>query len=152
MDAMRNKVFISYSRQDKKLFNEFKTMLAPAIRKGIVDIWDDTQADIGGRWKDEIKQVLDSAGVAVLLVSDNFLASDFINKHELPPLLKAAENGGTKIFWIYLSSCLYEETEIANYHAAHDVKTPLDQMDKPKRKAMFSELAAKLIRIAQDPR
>jgi hypothetical protein len=34
----REKIFVSYSHKDKKLFDEFKTVLAPAIRKGIVDI------------------------------------------------------------------------------------------------------------------
>ena len=50
----REKIFVSYSHKDKKLFDEFKTVLAPAIRKGIVDIWDDTQIAAGAKWKEEI--------------------------------------------------------------------------------------------------
>lgn len=147
----RRKVFISYSHKDKNLFCEFKTMLAPAIAGGIVQLWDDTQIRPGTKWREEIANALASTRVAVLLVSSNFLASEFIAKNELPPLLKAAEQDGATIFWVYLSSCLYEQTKIANYQAAHDIAKPLDQLSKPKRQAILSELCARLIRLAETP-
>lgn len=148
----RDKIFVSYSHKDRKLFEEFKTMLAPAIRKGIVDLWDDTKITPGLIWKDEIKKALDSAKVAVLLVSPDFLASEFIAKDELPPLLTAAEKDGVIIFWVYLSSCLYEQTEIAKYQAAHDVSKPLDSLTKAKRKAIFSQVCDRLIKLAENPK
>jgi hypothetical protein len=145
----RSKVFISYSHKDKRLFEEFKTMLAPAIRKGIVDLWDDQRIAPGTQWRNEIQTALDSAKVAVLLVSQHFLASDFIAKHELPPLMKAAQDNGVLVFWVYLSSCLYEETEIAEYQAAHDISKPLDRLDKPERQAVLSKVCKTLVRLAQ---
>ena len=149
-ETKRNKVFVSYSHKDKKLFEEFKTMLAPAIRNGVVDIWDDTRIVPGAKWKDEILKALASAKVAVLLVSPQFLASEFIAQHELPPLLKAAQDDGVTVFWVYFSSCLYEQTEIATYQAAHDVSKPLDRLDKPERHAVLSKVCAKLVRVAQN--
>jgi hypothetical protein len=38
---IRKRIFVSYSHKDTRLFEEFKTMLAPAIRSGLVDLWDD---------------------------------------------------------------------------------------------------------------
>jgi hypothetical protein len=144
----RNRIFVSYSHDDRKLFNEFRTMMDPAIQKGIVDMWDDTKITIGARWKQEIEKALASTKVAVLLVSQKFLASRFITKNELPQLLHAAEKEGVRVFWIYFSSCLYEQTDIANYQAAHDLKRPLDQRSKPDRQAILSQVCAELIRLA----
>ncbi len=126
-------------------------MLAPAIRAGLIDVWDDTKIGPGANWKSEITTQLASARVAVLLVSQNFLASDFIANHELPPLLEAARKEGVVVFWIYLGHCLYQATEIANFQAAHDIAKPLNLMKKPKREAVLSEVCARLIQVAQTP-
>ena len=147
--ATRNKIFVSYSHKDGRLFEDFKTMMAPAIQNGIVDLWDDQKIPPGARWKEEIEQALASASIAVLLVSQNFLASPFIAEKELPPLLTAARDEGATIFWIYLSSCLFERTEIASYQAAHDISKPLDRLSKSQRQAVLSETCAKLIRAAE---
>jgi hypothetical protein len=144
----REGIFISYSHKDKKLFNEFISMMDPAIRRGVVDIWDDTKIKPGAKWREEIQDALSSAKVAVLLVSRNFLASEFIAQHELAPLLRAAEQEGATVFWICLSSCLYEQTEIEQYQPAHDVARPLNKMTPPDREAILSEVCAKLIRLA----
>jgi tetratricopeptide (TPR) repeat protein len=126
-------------------------MLAPVVQTGVVDYWDDTRIVPGEKWQDEIKKALDSTKVAVLLVSQHFLASDFISRHELPPLLKAAQHEGVTVFWIYLSSCLYLQTEISKYQAAHDVDHPLDTLDRPKRQVVLTEICTKLLRIMQEP-
>ena len=148
----RDKAFISYSHKDKKPFGEFKTMLAPAIRNGIVEIWDDTKIMPGARWREDIEAALRSARIAILLVSANFLDSEFIANNELPPLLSAAQKEGVTIFWIYLSSCLYEQTEIAAYQAAHDIARPLDSLKRSERLAVISETCAKLLRLVANPR
>ena len=147
----REKAFISYSHKDKRQFGEFKTMLAPAIRNGVVEIWDDTKIVPGAKWKEDIEAALRTARIAILLVSANFLESEFIAKNELPPLLKAAQDEGVTIFWIYLSSCLYEQTEIAAYQAAHDIARPLDSLKRSERLAVISETCAKLLRLVENP-
>jgi hypothetical protein len=145
---IRSKIFVSYSHRDRKLFEEFQTMMAPAIQQDLVDLWNDQKIQPGAQWKDEIQKALDSARIAVLLVSQNFLASRFIVEHELAPLLKAARQEGVGVFWIYLSSCLFEQTEIASYQAAHDVSKPLDRLTKSQRQAVLSAVCAKLILAA----
>ena len=119
-------------------------MLGPLLRNGTLEVWDDTRIQPGDLSRQDIAQALASAKVAVLLVSANFLNSKFIADNELPPLLAAARDGGVTIYWIYVSAALYKHTEIAQFQAAHDTKRALDQMSRPQRQAVLSEICAKL--------
>jgi formylglycine-generating enzyme required for sulfatase activity len=138
-------VFVSYSHKDRKYFDEFKGMLQPVIRDGRLEVWDDTRIRPGEDWRGEIRAAIESARIAVLLVSQPYLDSEFIAENELPPLLEAAEKEGLIIYWYCVSSALYEQTPIARYQAAHDVGRPLDHLTRPRRMALWKETCAKLI-------
>lgn len=144
----RESIFVSYSHKDQRSFEEFRTMLAPAVRKDKIELWSDTQIETGALWKEDIAKQLATASIAVLLVSPAFLASDFIAKQELPPLLKRAKDDGLLIFWVYISACLYEQTEIEDYQAAHDVSRPLNKLTKPQRQQAWSEICSRLVGAA----
>ena len=147
----RDRVFISYSHKDKAWLNRLQTMLKPLVREQRISVWDDTQIPAGSLWKDEINKALAAAKVAVLMVSADFLASDFIAKHELPPLLLAAEHKGVKIIWVYLSACMYEETEIAAYQAAHDISQPLDSLSLAEQNQVLVNICQKIKTVANEP-
>ncbi len=143
----RNGVFISYSHKDRQWRDELKTMLDPFIDQGL-RVWDDTEIQPGEIWEDEIKKALGRAKVAVLVVTKNFFASEFIKKVEWFPLLDAAQKDGATIFWIYFGSCNYENTQINAYQAAYDTSVALNRKSPQEREAILSEVCVKLDRAA----
>jgi hypothetical protein len=138
----RRHTFISYSHKDEPWLHDLKKMLAPLLRSGSIDvtIWDDTKIKNGDRWDDQIQNALTQAGIALLLVSDNFLASEYIMAHELPFIVTAAKKKELLLLWVLLSDCLYAETDLKDYQAVHDTSKPLSSYRGAKRKAAIVAL------------
>ena len=106
-DDARVSVFVSYSHTDRRWLERPKVHLMPLARRYDRDLWEDTRLRPGARWKDEIRSAVEKADAAVLIISANFLASEFIHNNELPPLLKAAEEEGTLIISIIANPSLF---------------------------------------------
>ena len=135
-------IFISYSHKDKKWLRKLTDMLKPLLRTNQIKTWNDEQIKTGDLWREKVEQALAAARIGVLLVSPNFLASNFIAQNELPPLLGRARQGGLTIIWVAISASMYEETEIAQFEAANDPEKPLDSLRPP-------DLNKELVRICQ---
>ena len=145
----RNHVFISYSHLDSKWLNMLQVHLKPLVRKGTLSTWSDTTIRPGANWRNEIEGALASARVAVLLVTPNFLASDYIVQSELPFLLRAAQANGLRVLWVAVSACFFESSEIAAYQAANDPARPLDSLSKAERNAALVQICKKIHEAAE---
>lgn len=144
VDNERNQVFISYSHKDRKWLQELRTTLTPLIRNQTVLSWDDSQIVAGSEWRKEIEKALNSAKVAVLMVSPNFLESEFIAERELPQLLKAAKEENLVVLWVHVSHCMYGVTEIEIYQSAHDPSRPLRGLKKAERDQVLVKICEKI--------
>jgi uncharacterized caspase-like protein len=145
------RIFVSYSHShtDKKLMGELKMMLKPLMDKSVISLWDDSQIPAGAIWRDEIKKALDTSDAALLLVSKNFLASEFITNNELPPLLEAARGKGLRILWVLLSDCDYKTVkEIESYQAAHDISRPLNKLSPSDRDTVLVKICEEIKKAA----
>jgi len=148
--STRDQVFISYSHKDKDWLDRLQIMLKPLVRNGAVSVWAETTLQPGVQWREELEKGLASAKVAVLLVSDHFLASDFIAQEELPPLLTAAKKEGVRILWVYLRPCLYEATPIAGYQAGHNIKKALVELPEPDQQVVLLAVAKAIQKAAAE--
>jgi TIR domain-containing protein len=138
----RNTVFVSYSHFQKKWVERLAVHLKPLQREGRVDLFDDTKIQAGADWRNEIKASLKKAKVAILLISADFLASDFIAENELPPLLEKAEVGGAIIIPVIVSPSRFTKIErLARYQAINDPTVPLEGLD-------YASSEAVLVRVA----
>jgi hypothetical protein len=147
----RNRVFVSYSHQDSEWLKRLRIHLSPLETQGVVDIWDDTKIAAGADWKLEIERALDSAQVAVLLVSADFLASRFISDKEVPELLAAAESKGTTILPVIISPSLFHDIEsLSRYQTVNASARPLTAMTRDEQEGLFVKLAQDIIRAVNN--
>ncbi len=142
-------VFISYSHRDEAWLNELRKYLKPLEKRESIKIWDDREIKAGQDWREEIRGSLTSAKAAVLLISQDFLASDFINDEELPQLLAAAESRGVSIFWIAVSSSTVEDTEIAKFQAVNDPANPLDALPPGEQKKQLLHIYRRIKEVVE---
>ncbi len=128
-------VFISYSHADKRFLDELRIHLKPLERIAKLNAWSDQQIAAGAEWLEEIEKALGRAKVIVLLVSPQFLASDFIHDQELMPSLQKAGQARARILWIPVRPCSFEATGLKKYQAVIPPERPLALMKADRDKA-----------------
>jgi formylglycine-generating enzyme required for sulfatase activity len=104
-------VFVSYSHKDEAEKDALLTHLRVVGRTGLIDIWSDDRIGAGADWEAEIREAMAGARVAILLVSANFLTSDFILREEVPTLLRRREAEGLTVFPVIAKACAWQEVD-----------------------------------------
>jgi hypothetical protein len=137
-------VFISYSHKDAKWLEKLKQFLRPLEDQQLIRVWDDTEIRTGSDWLGDIGKALESARVAVFLITQNFLDSPFIREKELPKLIEAANNRGCLIFWIQVSSTTFEDSPLAKFQGAIPPNTPLDLMSDAEQSKVLADIYRKM--------
>jgi TIR domain len=147
--AKRNQVFISYSHADgREWLERVKVHLKPLQRSGLVSIWDDGALGAGGQWREDISAAIDAAAIAILLVSANFLASDFIANDELPPLLSAAREDGAVVIPVLVSPSRFADTpSLSQFQSVNPGLKPLTGFDYNQQEEIFLHLSREVDRI-----
>jgi TIR domain len=70
-------IFVAYSHEDELLRDELAKHLKPLQQERIIRAWHDREIPPGGDWQDEIDRHLESAQIILLLISVNFLVSEY---------------------------------------------------------------------------
>ena len=138
----RRQLFISYSHRDGEWVERLRRMIRPLEQRYGLERWDDSRIQAGGLWRQEIEQALASASVALLMVSADFLASDFVTLSELPPLFRAAKQEGLRILWLPLRPSLWKHfPEIEQYQAVIPPERTLAEMESVEQERAFVQIA-----------
>lgn len=148
----RPSIFISYHHKDENWKDRLVTHLGVLQSQGLLDLWDDRSIGAGESWFTEIENALNKADVAVLLISANYLTSNFINKEELPSLFKRQHEEGLVILPVLVSPCAWHHVNwLRSIQMRPKDGIPLASMteyDKDKSLATISEEVATILDIA----
>jgi hypothetical protein len=137
----RTRVFISYSRRDRGWVERLKVFLKPLVDARRLDIWDDSQIPAGSQWEAELDSAIESARIAILLITADFVASDFIQQRELPKFLTAAEARQLTVLPVFIGvSAASEDPRITKFQAVNTPETPLNALPESDQEAVFNKL------------
>lgn len=135
-------VFLSYSHKDVHWLERIRVHLRPLERMGLIGLWDDKSIKPGDLWREEIEDALERAKCAVLLISADFLASDFCTEMELPMLLQRAKNRGVRILPVLLSPCQPDAVPgLSALQAVNDAARTLVEVERGEQERVLVALA-----------
>jgi serine/threonine protein kinase len=118
---MRNTIFISYSHKDKEWLDRFENALKVGVLREAYETWSDEKIGTGENWNEKIESTISAAKFALLLVTPDFLRSEYINHNELKTIIDRHAKNGLTLFWIPIK-CVPE----------HDLRlVGLDQIQSP---------------------
>jgi len=148
-ETTRVNVFVSYSHKDQRWLDRLQVHLTPLTREYDIDLWDDTRLKPGSIWREEIRSAVDKADAAVLIISADFLASEFVSTNELPPLLKAAEEEGALILPMIVSPSLFHKNpDLSRFQAVNNPSTPLVSASRGEQESVLVRVAEALLERA----
>lgn len=98
-------VFFSYSHEDEELRNRLEKHLALLRRQGLVEAWHDRRILVGSDLDQAISQNLETADIVLLLVSADFLASDYCYSREMKRAMQRHESGNAVVIPVILKPC-----------------------------------------------
>jgi hypothetical protein len=110
-------IFISYSHKDERLRNQLVAHLSPMKRRGLIHTWHDRMIGPGEDWRRAIDQNLKGAAIVLLLVSADFLASDYCYEKEFAFALTQHAAGKARVVPILARDASWEETPIGQLQA-----------------------------------
>jgi TIR domain len=84
------------------MLDQLRMHMAMLRREELITEWYDREIEAGSEWRDEIECELEAADVILLLVSANFLASDFCYEKEMTRAVERARRGEALVIGVML--------------------------------------------------
>jgi WD40 repeat protein len=122
-------IFFCYAREDQALLNQLKTHLLPLQRQGIIEFWYDREVHAETDWEPEIKKKLDTARIILLLVSPDFMDSDYYYSKEMKQALERHQRGEARVIPIILRPVYWDEELLGKLQALPTDGKPVTNSD-----------------------
>jgi TIR domain/LGFP repeat len=111
------KIFFCYAHEDEPLLNKLKTHLRPLQRQGLIDIWHDRDISAGTEWEREISQRLNSAQIILLLLSPDFMDSDYCYGVEMKRAIERHKQGEARVIPVILRHVYWQGEPLGRLQA-----------------------------------
>ncbi len=110
-------IFFSYSHRDEALRDALETHLALLKREGAIRAWHDRRIGAGREWEGAIDRHLESADLVLLLISPDFIASDYCFDREMGRALERHRAGDARVVPVILRPCDWQTADFARLQA-----------------------------------
>lgn len=125
------KVFISYAHEDEAHRETLGKHLSALEREGLINIWHDRMITAGREWAGAIDAALQEAGVVLLLISADFLDSDYCNDVELTEAIRMHDAEQARVVPVILRSCDWEHSKFSRFNALPPDGLPVVEAEHP---------------------
>jgi hypothetical protein len=123
------KVFVSYAHEDQRWVDTIIKALAILTRHSKIKLWSDRHIDIGAEWEQKIFSEIRNSTVVILLLSNDFLNSDFIISRELPAIFAEKERRNLAIIPIVVRPCAFNRHEdLRKFQLFNNPELPLSRL------------------------
>ncbi|GAB4562791.1 MAG: hypothetical protein Tsb0020_11400 [Haliangiales bacterium] len=123
------RLFYSYCHADEARRDRLETHLKLLQRQGRIASWHDRRITPGSDWSQAIDQHLEAADIILLLVSADFLASDYCWSVETKRALERHHAGSARVIPIILRSCDWHQATFGRLQALPGDGKPVSQWD-----------------------
>ena len=143
-------VFCCYAREDQEMLAHLKKHLAPLERQGQVTIWSDTNLNAGVEWEKELHQHLESADIILLLISPDFMASDYCYSTEMWRAIARHNERSAQVIPVLLRSTFWQNSPFAKLQMVPTNAKPITSW--PDRDDALHDIVMHIDRIVSDLR
>lgn len=141
-------VFYSYAQKDDALRNELEKHLGTLKRLKLIKDWHNQNIQAGTDWKRVVNAHLHAATIILLLISSDFMASDYCYSIEMQQALERHKQGKAQVIPIILRPVDLEDTPIASLHALPSNGKPITTWSN--RDAAFTDVAKGIREVIQE--
>ncbi|MFN0122712.1 MAG: TIR domain-containing protein [Blastocatellia bacterium] len=124
-------IFISYSHEDEKLREKLSAHLAAFKRRGLISEWHDRMIPAGGDWAREIDERLNQSRIILLLISSDFIASDYCQEIEMRRALERHQAREAVVIPVILRDCIWDLPELNKLQALPKNAQPVTTWPDP---------------------